>query len=131
MTFTKQDIVKIGFEQRRFCCIFGISILLNYFALSSACPFPINLILLIISIAIMTFQTYKFSRTFKEHIVIAIITSLLTLIPIVSLAILLIYSSRGTRIMKQAGFKVGLIGVSKKDLIAFKENGDDNIQINI
>ena len=119
MNFTKEEIVKIGFEQRRFCCAFGISVLINYGVFFIDCPFPNNVILLIISASLMIFRTYKFAKTLKEHTIVAIITSLLTLLPLVNLAILGIYSSRGTGIMKKAGLHVGLIGVSKKDLLVF------------
>ena len=130
--YTKEEIVKIGFAQRHFVCAFGINLLTNiigYNIIGSNADYSLKTIFLfisIITISILLLFAYKMAKALKEHSVVAVVTSVLILIPLVGIAVMCIYSSRATGILKQAGFSVGLLGVAKKKLLEFakSENND-------
>ena len=61
----------------------------------------------------------KLRLAMKKSLLLTIIAVILLFIPLVGLLILLINSSAATRILRSAGLRVGLMGVSSTELINF------------
>ena len=61
----------------------------------------------------------KLRLAMKKSLLLTIIAVILLFIPLVGLLILLINSSAATRILRSAGLRVGLMGVSSSELACF------------
>ena len=119
-TFTVNEIYKIAKYQRYII----LAILLNLIISVLAYFVPTLAILsLVISLAILILFIL-FSNAIKNSVIVTIICAILMFVPIISLILLLIITSRATAILRNAGLKVGLLGVSKQDLQFFAENNN-------
>lgn len=58
----------------------------------------------------------RLSKAVGTHIVLAIIAGILLIIPLFGLLIMLRENARATKALKDAGVKVGLLGVSKEEM---------------
>jgi hypothetical protein len=71
---------------------------------------------LIVVIPFQLYCYYKLARSLDLHLGIIVLCTLLMVIPLVSMLTLLILNQKATKILKNAGIRVGLMGAQKADL---------------
>ena len=119
-TFTVNEIYKIAKYQRYIILAILLNLIIS--VLAYFVP-PLAILSLVISLAILILFIL-FSNAIKNSVIVTIICAILMFVPIISLILLLIITSRATAILRNAGLKVGLLGVSKQDLLFFAENNN-------
>lgn len=122
MEFTRKEIVKVGFEERRFCIFYGTLVLINIvfmFLSDKHVGIMIRLPVILIFSLLQVIFTYKFTKALKKNTVLCVVSSIFVLIPLIGIILVLVFTGEATRLMRQAGLPVGLLGVPKKKLLAF------------
>ena len=114
----KEDLYKVAHAQK----VILLCILFYFFAAvaSGAVPaelqiLPILLILAIAAVA-MVFVLVLAIRVYSGPV--GILLGLLTLVPLIGLFVLLAVNGKATRILKENGFRVGLLGAKLSDIRA-------------
>lgn len=107
----KMDVVSIDqIASGQKFMIYGI--LANIiFALLKAAVGDVVAVLAIISFAISAVGVFRVGSGFGYHMGLKIALIALTIIPLINLIVLLILNARATKVLRAAGFQVGLMGV--------------------
>ena len=134
MEFTRNELVEIGFEERRFCIFYGLLLLINIafmFLDIQQAGIMIRLAIVVVASLLEAFVTYKFAKALKKIKALCIISSIFVMLPFIGIILVLVFSGEATRLMRQAGLPVGLLGVPKKKLLEFAAaEGELSIQDN-
>ena len=128
MEFTRNELVEIGFEERRFCIFYGLLVLINIaflFLDIQQAGIMIRLAIVIVASLLKAFVTYKFAKALKKNKALCIVSSIFVMVPFIGIILVLVFSGEATRLMKQAGLPVGLLGVPKKRLLEFATAEDE------
>jgi len=104
VNYSKEEVYYIGRNQKTI-----LWLIIAFIASSFIHPY-VTMLVIIINIVFV----YKLAKAEKSSI--AWLCALLQLIPLINIICLLILNNKATKILKKQGIRVGLIGVSNKDL---------------
>ena len=123
-SFTASEICDVAKNQSRilYCILANIVVLILAFTPLAAI---ISIFSLVVSIAMLIFLV-MLRNAMKKNIALTVILCVLMFIPLCGLLILLYHVTRATALLRTAGLKVGLMGVSSADLAVFKERNNFN-----
>ena len=74
---------------------------------------PIALLLIVASLLMSLVGLYKVLTARESHIAVKIILFILLFVPLVNILVLLRINGRATKTLREAGYKVGLMGATK------------------
>ena len=114
--FSAEEIVQVAKNQTflLYCVLAKLLFYLISLLLGPLMP-VVGLAALVCSIVFFV----KLRLAMKKSLLLTIIAAILLFIPLLGLITLLINSSAATRILRSAGLRVGLMGVSSTELINF------------
>ena len=121
VSYQKEDILKIAKFQTMI--IFGILFLIILTPLTYIPGIVSILATLLYLVNVIYYMTaFCMLRTAqKGNIAVTVLLVIFLLLPLISLITLLCVNGKASNILKSAGLKVGLMGVSKPDLDEFKK----------
>lgn len=74
---------------------------------------PLAFVLVFASLIMSLVGQYKVLSARQSHILVKIILFILLFVPLINILVLLSINSRATKALREAGYKVGLVGASK------------------
>ena len=124
-TFTQKDIVAIAKNQRTMLSIILLRILLIilFVALKDKINESYKYLFGAADIAIALAMIYRlvlWLKSMKYNIILIVLVCLLFIIPIIGFLTLFLVNSGVMRLLKEAGMKVGFMGVSPYDIAAYE-----------
>lgn len=123
-TFSPIEISDIAKNQRGIIFAILINILCTVVMFLGLIPQEaVAVINLAIVICIAVFLV-KLRSAMKKNVVLTVLSVICLLIPLLSLLILLVNNSYANNILKNAGLKVGLMGVSEDNLKKFMDTSN-------
>lgn len=118
-TFTAKEILRVAQNQRIMLFAILISLLNAVVMFLGILPPPISGILNLVIVLCVAVFFVKLRNAMKANIALTVLSIICMVIPLLSLLILLFNNQTATKILKGAGLKVGLMGVSSADLQKF------------
>ena len=115
--FTVDEICNVAKNQSSILYCVLINLILTIF--SRYIPFG-SLISLAVAIGMIIFLV-KLRNSMKKNVVMTILVCFLMLIPLINLLVLVSHVVSATKLLRSAGLKVGLMGVSSAELALFRE----------
>ena len=115
MEFSKENLKTIANSQRILCLCILADILLLFVGPMFLPQMILVAANLVISIFVII-NIWKLSQALGESTTVSVIVCILMLIPIIGLILLLFRNARATKVLRQAGLNVGLLGVSQADI---------------
>lgn len=123
-TFSPDQICSIAKNQRGMIFAILINLLsLGLFLLKILPPQILTLVGLGVTICMAIFLA-KLRNAMSKNLVLTIIAIVLLLVPIASLLVLLVNNEQATGALKNAGLKVGLMGVPEEELKKYMDSAD-------
>ena len=75
---------------------------------------PIGAVAFLVAFVLSVIGIFRLGETVTESIILRILLCILTIIPLVSLIVLLSLNARATKQLREGGYRVGLLGASSK-----------------
>ena len=116
--FTVDEICNVAKNQSNILYCVLVNLILTIF--SRYIPFG-SLISLAVAIGMIIFLV-KLRNSMKKNVVMTILVCFLMLIPLINLLVLVSHVVSATKLLRNAGLRVGLMGVSSAELSRFREN---------
>lgn len=116
--FTADEVFNVAKNQSNILYCVLVNLILTIF--SRYIPFG-SLISLAVAIGMIIFLV-KLRNSMKKNVVMTILVCFLMLIPLINLLVLVSHVVSATKILRSAGLKVGLMGVSSAELSRFRDN---------
>ena len=120
--FTVDEICNVAKNQSNilYCVLVNLVLTILTWFIPAGLSIAAQFVSLAISIGMIIFLV-KLRNAMKKNIGVTILVCILMLIPLINLLVLISHVVRATKLLRSAGLKVGLMGVSSTELANFRE----------
>lgn len=120
--FTADEVFNVAKNQSNilYCVLVNLVLTILTWFIPAGLSIAAQFVSLAISIGMIVFLV-KLRNSMKKNVVMTILVCFLMLIPLINLLVLISHVVSATKLLRSAGLKVGLMGVSSADLAVFRE----------